>query len=251
VVVSFAAVGARRIDCRRDDSRAPLGPAVPMKPAAGPTDAFPDLDAAHRHLARDPVMRRLIARHGPCGLRRRRASPYEALTRAIAHQQLNGRAAQTILGRFVALFGDGRFPQPADVLAMSAARIRRAGFSRAKVLAIKDIARHAVAGTVPTRRAAGPLTDEALIERLVAIRGVGRWTVEMLLIFTLGRPDVLPVDDFGVREGYRRAAGTRARPTPKALRRVGERWKPHRSVAAWYLWRAAGEPRPAAAKRRS
>jgi len=200
------------------------------------------LAAADRHLARDPVMRRLIARHGPCGLVCRRWSPYEALTRAIAHQQLNGRAAQTILGRFVALFGDGRFPAPAEVLAAHPARLRSAGFSRAKVRAIKDIARHALSGTVPTRRAAGRLGDEAIVERLVEIHGVGRWTVEMLLIFTLGRPDVLPVDDFGVREGYRRAYGTRLRPTPRSLSRLGERWKPHRSVAAWYLWRAASEP---------
>jgi len=205
--------------------------------------------AAHRHLARDPVMRRLIRRHGPCGLACRRWSPYEALTRAIAHQQLNGRAAQTILTRFVALFGDGRFPSPADVVATRPARLRSAGFSRAKVRAIKDIARHALAGTVPTRRAAARLDDEAIIERLLPIRGVGRWTVEMLLIFTLGRHDVLPVDDFGVREGYRRAHGTRARPTPKALGKLGERWKPYRSVAAWYLWRAAGEPRPVKRKR--
>ena len=113
---------------------------------------------ADRHLARDPVMRALIRRHGPCGLECQRWSPYEALTRAIAHQQLNGRAAQTILGRFVALFGNGRFPAPADVLAMHAARLRGAGFSRGKVRAIKDIARHAVAGTVPTRRAAGSWT---------------------------------------------------------------------------------------------
>jgi len=200
-------------------------------------------DARHRHLARDPIMRRLIKRHGPCGIDARRWSPYEALTRAIAHQQLNGRAAQTILGRFVALFGDGRFPTPAQVIATHPARLRRAGFSRAKVRAIKDIARHALAGTVPTRRAAATLADDAIIERLIPIRGVGRWTVEMLLIFTLGRQDVLPVDDFGVREGYRRAYGKRLRPTPKELRALGEQWKPYRSAAAWYLWRAAGEPR--------
>jgi DNA-3-methyladenine glycosylase II len=205
----------------------------------------PPLAAAHRRLARDPVMRRLIRRHGPCGLLCRRWSPYEALTRAIAHQQLHGRAAETILARFVALYGNGRFPAPAAVLATSPARLRRVGFSRAKVRAIHDIARHALAGTVPTRRAAARLTDEAIIERLLPIRGVGRWTVEMLLIFTLGRLDVLPVDDFGVREGYRRACGGRAQPTPRALRELGERWKPYRSVAAWYLWRAAGEPRAA------
>ena len=201
-------------------------------------------DARDRHLVRDPVMRRLVKRHGPCGIDERRWSPYEALTRAIAHQQLHGKAAQTILGRFVALYGNGRFPTPAQVLATPPSRIRRAGFSRAKVLAIRDIARHAVAGIVPTRRAAAKLTDEALIERLMPIRGVGRWTIEMLLIFTLGRPDVLPVDDFGVREGYRRAYNKRLQPTPKALRALGEQWKPYRSAAAWYLWRAAGEPRP-------
>jgi DNA-3-methyladenine glycosylase II len=205
--------------------------------------------AEHRLLARDPVMRRLIERHGPCGIECRPWSPYEALTRAIAHQQLHGRAAQTILGRFVALYGNGRFPTPAQVLATHPARLRKAGFSRAKVRAIKDIARHALAGTVPTRRAAAKLTEEEIIERLLPIRGVGQWTVEMMLIFTLGRPDVLPVDDFGVREGYRRAYGTRTRPTPKALRVLGERWAPYRSAAAWYLWRVAGEPRPPTKRR--
>jgi DNA-3-methyladenine glycosylase II len=199
--------------------------------------------AAHRHLARDPVMRRLIRAHGPCALAPLKWSPYEALTRAIAHQQLNGRAAESILARFVALYGNGRFPSPADVSATRAMRLRRAGFSRGKVRAIKDVARHALAGVVPTRRAAARLDDETIIERLTAIHGVGRWTVEMLLIFTLGRPDVLPVDDFGVREGYRLAYGRRKRPTPKALRVAGEQWKPHRSAAAWYLWRAAGAAR--------
>ena len=201
---------------------------------------------ACRHLSRDPVMRRLIRRHGPCALAPHGRSPYEALTRAIAHQQLNGRAAETILGRFVALFPNGRFPSPAAVLAARAPVIRRAGFSRAKVRAIKDIARHTVAGTVPTRLGCRSLDDEAMIERLTRIHGVGRWTVEMLLIFTLGRMDVLPVDDFGVREGFRVAYGQRTRPTPKALRVHGERWKPYRSVAAWYLWRAANEARRAA-----
>src|SRR3989449_947738 len=122
-------------------------------------------------------------------------------------------------------------------------RLRRAGFSRAKIRAIKDIARHAVKGVVPTRRACHRLSDDEMIERLTHIHGVGRWTVEMLLIFTLGRLDVLPVDDFGVREGFRHAYGRRTQPTPKALRVFGERWKPYRSAAAWYLWRAAGDAR--------
>jgi DNA-3-methyladenine glycosylase II len=129
------------------------------------------------------------------------------------------------------------------VSAARPARLRRAGFSRGKVRAIKDIARHAIAGRVPTRRAAARLDDDTIIEQLTRIHGVGRWTVEMLLIFTLGRLDVLPVDDFGVREGYRVAYGRRERPTPKTLRAIGERWKPYRSVAAWYLWRAAGAAR--------
>ena len=190
-------------------------------------------------------MRGLIRRHGPCALAPGRWSPYEALSRAIAHQQLNGRAAQAILTRFIALFPTGRFPTPAAVLTARATRLRRAGFSRAKVRALKDIARHAVKGVVPTRRACGALADAAIIERLTRIHGVGRWTVEMLLIFTLGRLDVLPVDDFGVREGFRVAYGRRTRPTPTALRAYGERWKPYRSVAAWYLWRAASDARRA------
>jgi len=190
-------------------------------------------------------MRRLVRRHGLCELVLEARSPYEALTRAIAHQQLNGRAARTILGRFVALFPNGRFPAPAAVLAARASTLRRAGFSRAKVRAIKDIARHAVAGRVPTRRGCRRLSDDEIVEQLTDIHGVGRWTVEMLLIFTLGRLDVLPVDDFGVREGFRVAYGRRKQPTPKALLKYGERWKPYRSVAAWYLWRAADEARRA------
>jgi len=198
---------------------------------------------ACRRLAQDPVMRGLIRRHGPCGLAPHGLSPYEALTRAVAHQQLNGRAAQTILGRFVRLFPDGRFPRPATVLAARATTLRRAGFSRAKVRALKDIARHTLKGVVPTRRACRRLSDDEMVKRLTQIRGVGRWTVEMLLIFTLGRLDVLPVDDFGVREGFRIAYSRRTRPTPKVLRAYGERWKPYRSVAAWYLWRVANEAR--------
>jgi DNA-3-methyladenine glycosylase II len=126
---------------------------------------------------------------------------------------------------------------------MRPSKLRRAGFSAARCSAIRDIARHGVKGIVPTTRASATSHDDELIERLVQIRGVGRWTVEMLLIFTLCRPDVLPVDDFGVREGYRIAYGLRTQPTPKALRAYGERWKPYRSVAARYLWMVANAAR--------
>ena len=202
--------------------------------------------AALRHLSRtDPVMRRIIRAIGPCTLEphRLRWTPFQALVRAVVYQQLHGRAAKAILDRFIALFDGRAFPSPAVVLAVDPRRMRRAGLSRAKVRAIKDIARKAAAGVVPTRRAAARLSDDELVARLTAARGVGRWTVEMFLIFTLGREDVLPVDDFGVREGYRVAYGLRKQPRPKALLAVGERWRPHRTTAAWYLWRAADRAR--------
>ena len=198
--------------------------------------------AAIRHLSSvDPVMRALIRRVGACGLAVRDQQPFETLVRAIAHQQLHGRAAEAILGRFLALFPGRRFPSPAAVAAMAAPRMRRAGFSRGKIRAIKHIARKARDGRVPTRRACHALSDEILIERLTELHGVGQWTVEMLLMFTLGRPDVLPAGDFGVREGFKLAYRRRRQPTPRQLLRHGERWRPYRSVAAWYLWRATEE----------
>jgi DNA-3-methyladenine glycosylase II len=196
---------------------------------------------ALRHLSRaDPVMRTLIRRTGPCTITiRRRWSPFQSLVRAVVYQQLHGRAAAAIFGRLVALFGASAFPSPEAVLAMSPRRLRGAGLSRAKVKAIKDIARKAAAGVVPARRVVARWGDDEIIERLTLARGVGRWTVEMLLIFTLGRQDVLPADDYGVRDGYRAAYGLKALPSPKALLEYGERWRPHRTTAAWYLWRAA------------
>ncbi|NMJ41985.1 DNA-3-methyladenine glycosylase 2 family protein [Roseomonas sp. JC162] len=168
-----------------------------------------------------------------------RRQPYEALVRAIAHQQVHGRAAEAILGRFLDCCACEGFPSPETVLALTPEAMRACGLSANKVLAIRDIAEKAAAGTVPTRAVARRLTDDELIERLVPLRGVGRWTVEMLLIFTLGRPDVLPVDDFGVREGYRVAAGLAEQPKPRALAGIGEAWSPYRTTASWYLWRAA------------
>ncbi len=200
-------------------------------------------DAARRHLCGcDPALAALIGRVGPCRIVvERRREPYEALVRAIAHQQLHGRAAEAILGRMLALHPGEAFPAPERLLATDPAMLRGCGFSGAKIAAIRDIALGAQGGAVPTRRAAARLSDEALVERLTALRGVGRWTVEMLLIFTLGRPDVLPVDDFAVREGWRRIQGLAAQPKPRELGRLGLAFAPHRSAAAWYLWRAADE----------
>ena len=184
-------------------------------------------------------MARLIRDIGPCTLRTLRRSPYESLTRAIAHQQLNGRAAETILDRFVALYPGKRFPEPHEVLATHFARLRAAGFSRNKVKSIRDIAAKARDGIVPTRAQARRLDDEELILRLVEIYGVGRWTVEMLLIFTLGRLDVLPVDDFGIQSGFKAAYKFRRKPTKADFQRVTDCWQPFRSVGSWYLWRHA------------
>ena len=170
---------------------------------------------------------------------RNRRSPFESLARAIAYQQLHDKAAESILKRFIALFPRRRFPKPDELLAMQSAAIRQAGFSRPKIAALRDLAEKTLDGTVPTNRVIRRLDDEAIVERLIAVRGIGRWTVEMLLIFKLGRPDVLPVDDFGVRNGFRIAYGLREMPTPKEVLRHGERWKPYRTAAAWYLWRAA------------
>ncbi len=195
--------------------------------------------AALRHLRRDPVLKAVIRRIGPCTLEPVVREPYQALVSAITHQQVHGRAAEAILGRFVALYPGHDFPPPALVLQTPVEAMRGCGLSGNKVAAIRDIAEKAVGGLVPSSEAAARLSDEALIERLVAIRGVGRWTVEMFLIFTLGRPDVLPVDDFGVREGWKVSAGLEAQPKPKELAEIGAAWAPWRSIAAWYLWRAA------------
>lgn len=185
-------------------------------------------------------MRRLIRRVGPFTLKPRIGrSPFESLARAIAYQQLHDKAAESILKRFIALFPGRRFPSPNELLAIGTRAIRRAGFSRPKIAALRDLAAKTLDGTVPTGHTIRKLDDEAIVERLVEVRGIGRWTVEMLLIFQLGRPDVLPVDDFGVRNGFRLAYGRRSMPTPKAVLRYGERWRPYRTAAAWYLWRAA------------
>ena len=197
--------------------------------------------AALKHLAAvDPVMRRLIREIGPCKLEHEPwRPPFQSLVQAVAHQQLHATAAGNILARFKKLFPGRRFPKPKDLVKVTDEQIRACGFSFAKIRAIRDIAEKTLSGVVPASRQIVKLSDEEIIERLTGVRGVGRWTVEMLLIFQLGRPDVLPVDDFGVRNGFRIAYKKRAMPKPKELLKFGERWRPHATTAAWYLWRAA------------
>jgi len=191
----------------------------------------------------DRVLGRLIKKVGPCTLKpKNRRSPFEALVQSVAYQQLNGTAAETILGRVKALYPHRRFPTPEDLLATPDDLLRGAGLSRAKVAAIKDIARNTISGVIPSSRAIAKMTETEIVERLTSVRGVGPWTVEMLLIFTLGRMDVLPVTDYGVRKGFARTYGRRDLPTPKELLEYGEKWRPHRTTAAWYFWRALELP---------
>jgi DNA-3-methyladenine glycosylase II len=183
--------------------------------------------------------------------------PFEVLVRAIAHQQLHGVAAERILARFIDACGNGGFSVAAAGARCRGCALRAAGFSYAKIAALKDLAAKTIDGIVPARSELDTLSDLQIIERLTEVRGIGRWTVEMMLMFQLQRPDVLPVDDFGVRNGFRLAYRLRGMPRPRALAQFGERWKPHRSLAAWYLWRAndlarrqaAAARRPSAAHR--
>jgi 3-methyladenine DNA glycosylase/8-oxoguanine DNA glycosylase len=199
---------------------------------------------AIQHLSSaDEVLAKLISQVGPCELKpKRRRSPFEALVQAVVYQQLNGNAAATILGRVKALYPGRKFPTPEDIMATRLPRLRKAGLSRAKALALKDIAAKTISGVIPTSRAVTKLSDMEIVERLTTVRGVGPWTVEMFLIFTLGREDVWPVTDYGVRQGFARTYGWKELPTPKELLAHGEKWRPHRSTAAWYFWRATELP---------
>lgn len=202
---------------------------------------------AIRHLSdTDKVMARLIKKVGPCTLKpKSRRSPFQALVQSIVYQQLNGTAASTIFGRLKALFPDRRFPTPEDLRAAPDELLRGAGLSRAKTAAMKDLAEKTISGVVPTSRAIARMNEAEIMERLTAVRGIGPWTVEMLLIFTLGREDVLPATDYGVRKGFALTYGRRELPTPKELLEFGEKWQPHRTTAAWYLWRSLDLQLPA------
>src|SRR5215470_12545721 len=159
--------------------------------------------------------------------------PFDALAESIAYQQLSGKAAAKIFGRVRGLYPSRKWLDPEQLLATPDETLRAAGLSRAKIAALKDLAAKTIDGTVPSGRALIRMSDDEIIERLTAVRGIGRWTVEMLLLFDLGRPDVWPVDDYGVRKGFAKTFRRRKLPTPKELMKFGEKWRPYRSVAAW------------------
>jgi 3-methyladenine DNA glycosylase/8-oxoguanine DNA glycosylase len=189
--------------------------------------------------ASDETLARVIDAIGPFRLQPMGASSiFGALARAIVYQQLNGRAAATIFARFCALFPSTE-PTAEQLLAISEDELRGAGLSRSKLLSLRDLAGKTLSGEIPTLAEIDFMADEAIIERLTTVRGIGRWTVEMLLIFRLGRPDVLPADDFGIRKGFARAYTQAELPARKDVEAYGVRWKPYRTVASWYLWRLA------------
>lgn len=192
--------------------------------------------AAVEHLrGADAVLARAIDTIGPFRIAPRGSSSFGALARAIVYQQLAGKAAAAIYGRVCALFPEGE-PTAGRILAATDEELRGAGLSRSKMLSLRDLAQRAAGGEIPTEPEIRRMDDEAIIERLIQVRGIGRWTAEMLLIFHLERPDVLPVDDFGVRKGFA-IAYDRELPSPRELAAYGLRWKPYRTVASWYLWR--------------
>jgi DNA-3-methyladenine glycosylase II len=218
--------------------------------APRPTPLF-DLAAACEHLsACDEKLAELIANTRAFEMDEDPLqSPYEALLESIAYQSISGKAAATIFGRVKALSGDNRPPTPEQMLKLRKPALRKAGLSAAKILAMKDLAKKTIQGIVPSLEEAHKLSDEELVERLVSVRGIGAWSVEMFLIFRLGRPDVLPIHDLGVKKGWSVTYGKKHMPKPKELLAFGERWRPYRTVASWYMWRAFGRAGHAATRK--
>lgn len=200
-----------------------------------------DPDAAIAALSKaDRPMRRLIKHVGAFAMETRHIrSPFQSLLRAIVYQQLSGKAAASIHARVIELFPEGRVPRPQDLIELSDEQLRSAGLSRNKTVAVKDLAVKTLDKVVPSMQAMRRMEDEQIVERLVQVRGIGQWTVEMMLMFSLGRPDVLPATDLGVRKGFMFTYGLDELPKFDALRDHAESWRPYRSVASWYLWRAA------------
>lgn len=172
--------------------------------------------------------------------------PFAVLLKAIVHQQLAGKAAAAIFGRVTALGANG-FPTPEEIIMLDETKLRGAGLSRQKIAAVKDLAARTIDGTVPDLKAARRMSEEEILERLTQVRGIGEWSAQMFLMFQLGRPDILPIADYGIRKGFQNIYGLDDVPKPKALLEHGERWRPYRSIASWYLWRAA-EMKPAKKK---
>jgi DNA-3-methyladenine glycosylase II len=223
-----------RDDAQHDDGQK-IGRKMPVKPGA--------LTPAQHLAASDPNLAALIAQARPFAVQPENfVRPFDALAESIVYQQLSGKAAATIFGRVRALYPRRKWFSPELVIATPDERFRAAGLSRSKTIALKDLAAKTIDGTVPTRAALDRMSDEEIIARLTTVRGVGRWTVEMLLLFDLGRLDVWPVDDYGVRKGYAKTFRKKELPKPKELDAIGERWRPYRSVAAWYFWRALDAP---------
>jgi 3-methyladenine DNA glycosylase/8-oxoguanine DNA glycosylase len=214
-------------------------PALPHATIGSDGLCYNPADACRHLTEADPQLGTLIQQVGQFRLRPEPTqSLFLALLRSIVYQQLSGRAAATILGRVHQLFSPRSIPTPRALLELPPERLRQAGLSAAKTLAVRDLAARTLDGTVPSLARIRRLDDEEIIDRLITIRGIGRWTAEMLLIFRLGRPDVLPLTDLGIRKGFGRTFRRGRLPTATMMIRRGERWRPYRSVASWYLWRA-------------
>lgn len=195
-----------------------------------------DANVAREHLLRaDPVMREIVKQAGPLALELR-GCPYQSLMRALLYQQLVGAAASAIERRFLGLFGD-RIPEPRELLAVSSEELRSAGLSRQKASYMRSLAEHFESGTLTDRRVLRA-SDEGAIEMVTQVKGIGPWTADMLFMFCLGRPDVLPVGDLGIQEGIRKAYGLRKRPDAGKMEGIARPWRPYRSAASWYLWRS-------------
>jgi DNA-3-methyladenine glycosylase II len=199
---------------------------------------MPHYRASVRHLKRvDPVLARVIETVGPCRMPvRSEGTHFQALARSIVFQQLSGKAAGTIHGRFAALFANGD-PEPSSLLVFTDVQLRGVGLSRQKIGYLRDLSHKVVSGALPLDEV-DRMNDDELIAHLVQVKGIGRWTAQMFLMFRLGRRNVLPELDLGIQNAIRRAYGKRKRPSPKQVRAIGAKWSPHSTVACWYLWRS-------------
>jgi DNA-3-methyladenine glycosylase II len=214
-----------------------------------------DAELVMQELCRiDKHLARVIRKVGSFPTKRQKTQPpFESLLRAIVFQQLAGAAAKTIYGRVQALGANGKCPTPEEILRASKPKLRRAGLSRQKIAAVKDLAKKTLDGTVPTLAIIRRMSEEEIIERLTQVRGIGEWSVHMFLMFQLGRPDVLPIRDYGIQKGFQHLYGLDETPKPQAILEHGERWRPYRSIASWYLWRALDQKnaeKSAAAKKK-